>query len=135
VSLKYKLGYDDSLDVVGVHLVGGLVGTLLIGILASDQAPRGVDGLLYGGGVDQLWRQAAAAGAVMAFSFVATYVIAKAIDATLGFRVDAEDEVTGIDLATHAETAYELTGVTGGGLLARRAPRPPAASTKRSVDA
>ena len=68
VGLKYRFGYDDSLDVVGVHLVGGVVGTLLIGIFATDKAPAGVDGLLYGGGVDQLWRQAVAAGSVMVFS-------------------------------------------------------------------
>jgi Amt family ammonium transporter len=129
VGLKYKLGYDDSLDVVGVHLVGGLVGTLLIGILATSAAPAGVDGLLYGGGVDQLWRQAVAAGAVMVFSFTVAYVLGLAIERTIGFRVDAESEVSGIDLTTHAESAYELGSVTGGGYTA--AP----AVTKERVDA
>ena len=118
VGLKYKLGYDDSLDVVGVHLVGGLVGTLLIGILATSAAPAGVDGLLYGGGVDQLWRQAVAAGAVMAFSFGVAFVLGLAIERTIGFRVDAEAEVAGVDLTTHAESAYELGSVTGGGYTA-----------------
>jgi ammonium transporter, Amt family len=115
VGLKFRLGYDDSLDVVGVHLVGGLVGTVLIGVLATADAPAGVDGLLYGGGLDQLWRQVAAAGAVMAYSFGLAYVIGKAIDVTMGFRAAEEDEVGGIDLATHAESAYELGSVTGGG--------------------
>ncbi len=115
VSLKFRCGYDDSLDVVGVHLVGGIVGTLLIGILGTAKAPAGVDGLLYGGGVDQLWRQAAAAGAVLAFSFVLAYVIGTVIDKTIGFRLDQEAEVTGVDLATHAESAYELGSFTGSG--------------------
>src|SRR5688500_17670626 len=65
VGLKFRFGYDDSLDVVGVHLVGGVVGTVLVGIAATADAPAGVDGLLYGGGLDQLWRQVVAAGAVM----------------------------------------------------------------------
>ena len=68
VGLKYKLGYDDSLDVVGVHLVGGLWGTLAIGLLATEAAPAGVNGLFYGGGVDQLWRQAVGAFAVLFYS-------------------------------------------------------------------
>jgi len=115
VSLKFKLGYDDSLDVVGVHLVGGIVGTLLIGLLATSAAPAGVDGLLYGGGVDQLWRQAVAAGAVLAYSFVLAYLIGKVIEKTIGFRLDAESEVSGVDLRTHAESAYELGSFTGSG--------------------
>jgi Amt family ammonium transporter len=115
VSLKFRWGYDDSLDVVGVHLVGGIVGTLLIGVLATSAAPAGVDGLLYGGGVDQLWRQAVAAGAVLAFSFVLAYVIGTVIDKTIGFRLDAESEVSGVDLRTHAESAYELGSFTGSG--------------------
>jgi Amt family ammonium transporter len=115
VALKFRWGYDDSLDVVGVHLVGGIAGTLLIGILATDKAPAGVNGLLYGGGVDQLWRQAVAAGAVMTFSFVMAYIIGKAIDMTIGFRATEEAEITGVDLTIHAESAYELGSVTGGG--------------------
>ncbi len=115
VGLKFRFGYDDSLDVVGVHLVGGVVGTVLIGIVATADAPAGVDGLLYGGGVDQLWRQLVAAGAVMTFSFVMAYVIGKAIDLTIGFRATEEAEITGVDLTIHAESAYELGSVTGGG--------------------
>ncbi|HEY8455503.1 MAG TPA: ammonium transporter [Actinopolymorphaceae bacterium] len=114
VSLKSKFGYDDSLDVVGVHLVGGLVGTLLIGFLASEVAPAGVNGLFYGGGIDQLWRQGVAAVAVMVYSFVLTYVIGKVVDAIMGFRVSTDDEVSGIDLAEHAETAYDFSTIGGG---------------------
>ncbi len=121
VGLKYKFGYDDSLDVVGVHLIGGLVGTLLIGILATSDAPAGVDGLLYGGGFDQLWRQAVAAGAVMVFSFVIAYALGLAIEKTIGFRVDDESEINGVDLTTHAETAYELGAVSGSGYRAATA--------------
>ncbi len=132
VGLKFRFGYDDSLDVVGVHLVGGVVGTLLIGILATDKAPAGVDGLLYGGGVDQLWRQAVAAGAVLTFSFVLAYVIGTVIDKTIGFRVREESEVTGIDLTTHAESAYELGSVSGTGY---RAGAGAGATTKERVDA
>ena len=131
VGLKYRFGYDDSLDVVGVHLVGGIVGTLLIGILATSEAPAGVDGLLFGGGVDQLWRQAVAAGAVAVFSFVMAYVIGTVIEKTIGFRVDEETEVTGVDLATHAESAYELGSVSGTGYRSST----PTATTKESVDA
>jgi Amt family ammonium transporter len=131
VGLKYKLGYDDSLDVVGVHLVGGVVGTLLIGLLATAKAPAGVDGLLYGGGLDQLWRQAVAAGAVMVFSFVLAYVIGTAIEKIVGFRVDEEAEITGVDLVTHAESAYELGSVSGGGYRAS----PAVTTQKERVDA
>jgi Amt family ammonium transporter len=131
VSLKFKWGYDDSLDVVGVHLVGGVTGTLLIGILGTSAAPAGVDGLLYGGGVDQLWRQAVAAGAVLAFSFVLAYVIGTVIDKTIGFRLDAESEVTGVDLRTHAESAYELGSFTGSGFHTGAG----VGSTKEKVDA
>jgi Amt family ammonium transporter len=131
VSLKFKLGYDDSLDVVGVHLVGGIVGTLLIGFLATSAAPAGVDGLLYGGGVDQLWRQAVAAGAVLTFSFVLAYQIGTAIERTIGFRLDAESEVSGVDLRTHAESAYELGSFTGSGFHTGAG----VGSTKEKVDA
>jgi Amt family ammonium transporter len=113
IGLKYKFGYDDSLDVVGVHLVGGLFGTLAIGFLASADAPAGVDGLLFGGGVDQLWRQAVGAFAVLAYSFILTYIIGYALHKTIGFRITAEEEIEGIDYAEHAETAYDL--ISGGG--------------------
>ncbi len=107
VGLKYRLGYDDSLDVVGVHLVGGLVGTILIGLLASSDVTT-VDGLLYGGGLDQLGKQLVAAGATLAFSFTMTALIVWVLEKTIGFRVEPDDETQGVDLVLHAETAYDL---------------------------
>jgi Amt family ammonium transporter len=108
VGLKYRLGFDDSLDVVGVHLVGGLVGTLLIGLLASGSAPAGVSGLFYGGGLDQLGKQAAAAGAVLGYSLLVTLVLGALLKVTLGFRLPAQREMDGIDEAEHAESAYHF---------------------------
>ncbi|GHH86858.1 ammonium transporter [Streptomyces capitiformicae] len=101
VSLKYKLGYDDSLDVVGVHLVGGVLGTLMVGFLAT-----GV------GGLDQFGKQATGAFSVMGYTFVVTWIIAFAIQKTIGFRASEEDEVSGVDQAQHAETAYDFTSAT-----------------------
>ena len=118
VGLKYRFGYDDSLDVVGVHLVGGLVGTIIIGFLATADAPAGVDGLFYGGGVDQLWRQIVGAVAVMAFSFVLTYIIGFGIEKTMGFRVTEEDEITGIDNVEHAESGYDFASLGSSGSTA-----------------
>lgn len=119
VGLKYRFDYDDSLDVVGVHLVGGLVGTLIIGFLATSANVAtlgyGSAGLFYGGGLDQLGRQLVAAIAVLVYSFVVTYVIGMAIDKTVGFRVDEEVEIAGIDQAEHLESAYEHIG--GGSTL------------------
>ncbi|MDA3629830.1 ammonium transporter [Saccharopolyspora oryzae] len=116
VSLKYRFGYDDSLDVVGVHLVGGLLGTLLIGLFASSAAPAGVDGLFYGGGLDQLWRQAVGAVAVLAYSFVLSLLLALLVKAVVGFRASEQDEAVGIDETEHAEAAYHF----GEGRSARR---------------
>jgi Amt family ammonium transporter len=115
VGLKYRFGYDDSLDVVGVHLVGGLVGTIALGFLATANAPAGVNGLFYGGGVDQLWRQVVGAGAVLVYSFVLTSIIGVVLQRTIGFRIEAEDEIGGIDLAEHAESGYDLASSTAGG--------------------
>ncbi|BBX89112.1 ammonium transporter [Mycolicibacterium boenickei] len=108
VGLKEKLGYDDSLDVVGVHLVGGVIGTLLIGFLASEAMPSKVSGLFYGGGLDQLWKQAIAAGAVAAYSFAVAFAIAYVLKKTIGIRISAEEEEKGIDTAFHRDSAYEL---------------------------
>jgi Amt family ammonium transporter len=113
VGWKYRFGYDDSLDVVGVHLVGGLVGTILIGFLATTEVTL-VDGLFYGGGLDQLGRQLIACVATFAYAFVVSGLLALALDRTLGFRVDEEHEVSGVDLVIHAETAYDLHAATGG---------------------
>lgn len=119
VGLKYKLGYDDSLDVVGVHLVGGLVGTLLVGLVAAPEAPAAVAGLFYGGGFDQLWRQAVGAGAVLLYSAVGTAIVALIVKYTIGLRINEEDESSGIDDAEHAETGYDLAVAGGGSVLAR----------------
>jgi Amt family ammonium transporter len=115
VGLKYRLGYDDSLDVVGVHLVGGLWGTVAVGLFASAATTAGVDGLFYGGGVDQLWRQAVGALAVLVYSFVLTLLIGSVIAKVMRFRISEEDEVAGIDGVVHAETGYDLASLGGGG--------------------
>lgn len=114
VGLKYRFGYDDSLDVVGVHLVGGLIGTLMIGLLATDVAPDGATGLFYGGGFDQLWRQAVGAGAVLIYSLVLTTIIAFIVKAAVGLRVSDDDEITGIDETEHAESGYDFSTLRGG---------------------
>jgi Amt family ammonium transporter len=113
VGLKYRFGYDDSLDVVGVHLVGGLVGTLAVGLLGSAVAPSGVDGLLYGGGLGQLGRQALGAGVVLAYAFAVSGILALVVHRAVGFRIDEEHEISGIDLVVHAETAYDLHATAG----------------------
>ncbi len=135
VSLKYKLNLDDSLDVVGVHLVGGLVGTLLIGFLATEVAPAGVNGLFYGGGVTQLTSQAIAAFAVLAYSFVMALIIGKLLDLALGFRVSEDDEVAGVDRIEHAESAYELTETGAGGKFAGLSAASAAKADKEEVKA
>ena len=110
ISLKTRFGYDDALDVVGVHLVGGLTGALLLGLFADTAINEaGADGLFFGGGFELLGKQAVASFAVLAFSFVVTVLIAKAIDATIGLRVDEEAEDIGLDLAEHAEVGYSFS--------------------------
>lgn len=100
IDLKYKLGFDDSLDVVGIHLVGGIVGTLYIGVFGRDV------GFAFGNDFSQLWKQAVGAGAVLVYSFVIAFVIGWIIEKTMGFRVTAEDEIAGIDTVVHGEEAY-----------------------------
>ncbi|MCD1570092.1 ammonium transporter [Agromyces mediolanus] len=102
IDLKFKFGFDDSLDVVGIHLVGGLIGTLYLGIFANGT------GLIYSGELTQLAVQAIAAFAVLAYSFGLTFVIGFAIQKIMGFRVRNEDEIAGIDTAVHGEDAYKL---------------------------
>jgi ammonium transporter, Amt family len=114
IRLKYRLGYDDSLDVVGVHLVGGVAGTLLVGLLATPEAPSGATGLFYGGGFALLGVQAVAAGAVMAYSFVVTWLLVKLVDKTIGMRLDPEAETDGVDVAEHGEVGWDLDGVPHG---------------------
>ena len=119
VTMKYKFGFDDSLDVVGVHLVGGILGTLLIGVFATTSVNSlGKDGLLYGGGWDVLGIQALGAGSVLVYSFVITVILGLILKFTIKFRIDRDDEITGIDLAEHAESAYELGEAGAGGHFA-----------------
>ena len=116
VGLKYKFGFDDALDVVGVHLVGGIVGSLAIGFFGSSKVNSlGLDGLFYGGGTTLLGKQALGVGLVMAYSFVMTLIIGFLIEKTIGFRVKSENELAGVDLSEHAESAYEMGGILKGG--------------------
>jgi len=122
VDLKHKFGYDDSLDVVGVHLVCGIIGTVLIGVFATTSVNEfGANGLLYGGGTIQLVRQIQAATIVMVFSFVVTYILGTILDKTIGFRVTNDQELEGVDLALQAESAYDLVGSSKGSSKGRNA--------------
>ncbi|ORB87809.1 ammonia channel protein [Mycobacterium kansasii] len=124
VGLKFRFGFDDSLDVVGVHLVGGLAGTLLVGLLAAPEsvAINGVagvsKGLFYGGGFAQLERQAVGAFSVLVYSGVVTLILALILKYTIGLRLGAEEEYAGIDEAEHAESGYDFA-VTSGSVLPR----------------
>ena len=137
VNLKNKFDFDDSLDVVGVHLVGGILGTLMIGLFADKIEVAGYAngaraGLFYGGGLDQLWAQGEGAGIVFAYSFVVSFILAKVVHMTIGLRVSTEDEIAGVDQTEHAETAYDWGGLTGSlhraavGVAAATAPAPAA---------
>jgi Amt family ammonium transporter len=119
VQLKYRLGYDDSLDVVGVHLVGGVVGMLFLGLAASHSANPAVghEGLLYGGGLWLLGRQATAVLAAAAWAFGISFLLALGVKRVLGLRVSEEDEHTGLDQALHAESAYDLGSVRSMGRI------------------
>ncbi|MFZ5453086.1 MAG: ammonium transporter [Thermodesulfobacteriota bacterium] len=108
VLAKPKLGYDDSLDVVGVHCVGGIVGALLTGLFASKLVnAAGADGLFFGN-PGQFVTQIIAVAATLVYSFVISYVLFKILDATMGLRVNPEDEVVGLDITEHQETGYSL---------------------------
>jgi len=112
IGLKHKLGFDDSLDVVGVHLVGGAFGAISLGFLAAYPLLNGQrKGLFYGGGIHQLGVQVLGPVAVGLYSFAVAWILGKIIDKTMGFRIPEEDEVAGIDFAEHAETAYEFGGI------------------------
>jgi Amt family ammonium transporter len=125
VSLKYKLGYDDSLDVVGVHLVGGVLGTLMVGFLAIDGK----------GGGSQFLSQAIGAFAVMGYTFVVTWILAFAIQKTIGFRASEDDELGGIDQAAHAETAYDFSSAAGSHISSATTTSSAAATESKKVDA
>ncbi len=118
VSIKDALGFDDSLDVVAVHLVGGIWGSLSIGLFGTSVVNSlGLDGVFYGGGTTLLLKQALGVGLVLAYSFLATLIIGFIIEKTIGFRVKKDAEVEGVDLSEHAETAYEMTSSSRGGSL------------------
>ncbi|MFE7539081.1 ammonium transporter [Streptomyces rhizosphaericola] len=137
VGLKYKFGYDDSLDVVGVHLVGGIIGSVLVGFFATGGVQSDAAGLFYGGGVEQLGKQIVGVVAVLAYSLVVSGLIALVLHKTIGMRVSEDDEISGIDQVEHAETAYDFSG-TGGGSVARTtapATDPMAAPKAKKVDA
>ncbi|WP_262347432.1 ammonium transporter [Nocardioides dongxiaopingii] len=125
VGLKFRLGYDDSLDVVGVHLVGGIIGTVLIGVFSTSDGAGGVDGLLYGGGLGSLGDQSLGVVVAVLYSGILTAVIALGVKYTIGLRLDEDDEVGGIDLAEHGESAYDLhqgsfsSGAGSTGVLAK----------------
>jgi Amt family ammonium transporter len=107
LSIKKALKLDDSLDVIAVHLVGGIVGSLLLGFFADVSATGyGFDGVFYGGGTDLLVDQAVAVGSAILYSGIVTLIIAKGVDLLFGLRVDEDAEETGLDLSQHAETAY-----------------------------
>lgn len=111
VSMKFRFGYDDSLDVIGVHLVGGILGSLLLGFFADKAVNRvGADGALFGGGWGLLGEQALAVAATLAYSFIVTYALAWTLDRLMkgGLRVSDEEEHAGLDLTQHSETGYSL---------------------------
>jgi len=123
VGLKYKFGYDDSLDVVGVHLVGGVVGCLLIGFFGTKEVNSiGLDGILYGGGFELLGKQATGAFSVLFYSLVVSLILGFILDKTIGFRISRDAELEGIDITEHLESAYDFEprGSSGGALSAQR---------------
>jgi len=116
VGLKYRFGFDDSLDVVGVHLVGGIWGSLAVGLFGTHVVNSiGIDGLFYGGGTELLVKQSLGVGLVALYSFVVTLILGFVIEKTIGFRIKVDEEVEGIDLNEHAETAYEMSSSSRGG--------------------
>jgi Amt family ammonium transporter len=107
IGIKRALKLDDSLDVIAVHLIGGVVGSLLLGFFADVTInPAGFDGVFFGGGTDLLVDQLTAVGAALLYSAVVTFIIAKGVDLVFGLRIDEDAEDTGLDLSQHAETAY-----------------------------
>ena len=110
IEAKFRFGFDDSLDVVGIHFVGGALGSVLLGFMADSSAVPGgdfIDGVFFGGGI-LLWNQILSLVVVTAFSFVATYIIAKIMDRTIGLRVTEDTEMAGLDASDHGEAAYVM---------------------------
>jgi Amt family ammonium transporter len=108
--IKFKFGYDDALDVVGVHLVGGMVGSLLLGLFSDTNVnPLGADGTFFGGGLSLLGKQAVAVAATIVWSGVISFILAKVISATVGLRASEDEEQSGLDTSEHAEAAYSFS--------------------------
>ena len=110
IEAKFRFGFDDSLDVVGIHFVGGALGSVLLGFMADSSAVPGgdfIDGVFFGGGI-LLWNQILSLVVVTAFSFIATYIIAKIMDRTIGLRVTEDTEMAGLDASDHGEAAYAI---------------------------
>ena len=135
VNLKFRFGYDDSLDVVGVHMVGGMVGAMLVGVFAQKIInSAGADGLLAGGGLTLLGKQALAVLGTLAYSGIASFLLAKLVHATVGLRVSSEEEEVGLDLSQHAEVGYSLTeGGSAGAAHGIPAHSPAPAATATAV--
>ncbi|MFL6101650.1 MAG: ammonium transporter [Actinomycetales bacterium] len=134
--IKFRFGFDDALDVVGVHLVGGVLGALLIGFLGAAVTGIGADGLFYGGGLTQMGKQCAAVGASVAYSFVATFIIAKVVGLLMGgLRVSEDVEAEGLDVNLHAESAYDFSPVGGGSLRQSSAPAGASVRSEEGVSA
>jgi Amt family ammonium transporter len=109
LQIKFMFNFDDALDVVAVHLVGGILGSLMVGLFGESAINSATqDGLFFGGGVEQLWRQAAAVGIAMGYSFVVTLIIGFILNAIIGLRVEEQDERRGLDLVLHEEQSYVL---------------------------
>jgi Amt family ammonium transporter len=113
-TIKFKLKLDDALDVGAVHLVGGILGALLIGFFGTKATGIGVNGIFYGGGVHLLGLQAKDVGATVGYSFVATMIIGLALKYTIGIRISEEEELIGMDASLHAESAYDFNALTSG---------------------
>ena len=110
IEAKFRFGFDDSLDVVGIHFVGGALGSVLLGFMADSSAVPGgdfIDGVFFGGGI-LLWNQVLSIAVVAGFSFIATYIIAKIMDRTIGLRVTEDTEMAGLDASDHGEAAYVM---------------------------
>ncbi|HEY2764709.1 MAG TPA: ammonium transporter [Pseudonocardiaceae bacterium] len=134
VRLKFRFRFDDSLDVLALHGVAGLLGTLMIGLVATTRVNKaGGDGLFYGGGWSQLGVQAVAAFATLVYVFLATFVLAIVVKRIVGLRVDPETEADGIDEAEHAETAYDFSSLSGGSDRRERPRKPLQASAQASA--
>jgi len=119
IQLKFRLGYDDSLDVIAVHLVGGIIGSVLLGLLADSSVNEAApDGLLLGGGTGLLVNQLIAVGATLAFSGIISLVLAKVLDISIGLRIDDDQEAQGLDLSQHAESANSLGDIRSMGKVA-----------------